>query len=61
MDNPIEISIVSTIFNDEAVVPFLISEIQENVEKLNVSYEVILVIDGRCYIMYYGGNIYHSH
>jgi dolichol-phosphate mannosyltransferase len=45
MDKYIEISIVATIYNDEALVPYLVEAIQENVKRLNVNYEIILVND----------------
>lgn len=40
-----EISIVSTVYNDGEVVPLLVETLRSTIEKLNVSYEIILVND----------------
>jgi dolichol-phosphate mannosyltransferase len=40
-----ELSIVTTIYNDETIVPLLVSKIKEAVVPLNVEYEIILVND----------------
>ena len=41
-----EISIVSTIYNDEKIVPILVAELINHLNKINISYEIILVNDG---------------
>ena len=41
----IELSIVATIYNDEKIVPMLVSEIGKHVSMLNITYEIILVND----------------
>jgi len=41
----IELSIVTTIFNDAEIVPLLVKELRSECEQLNVSYEIILVDD----------------
>jgi polyisoprenyl-phosphate glycosyltransferase len=43
--NTIELSIVSTIYNDAKIVPLLVDELIKEANKLNVSYEIILVND----------------
>ncbi len=40
-----ELSIVSTIYNDAALVSALVDQIQEHTNKLNISYEIVLVND----------------
>jgi dolichol-phosphate mannosyltransferase len=41
----IQLSVVATIYNDDAIVPLLVNEIIKNVEPLEINYEIILVND----------------
>ena len=43
--NEIELSIVSTIYNDAAIVPLLVNEITFHCKQLKVNFEIILVND----------------
>ena len=44
-DMDVELSIVSTIYNDASVVPLLVKELLRQAQELNVDYEIILVND----------------
>lgn len=50
MDNPVlgntYLSIVIPLFNEEGNVDFLLRTLEDNLQPLNVSYEIILVDDG---------------
>lgn len=45
MTNDLELSIVSTIYNDASIVAVLVDQIQEHATKLKISYEIVLVDD----------------
>ena len=45
MNNPLELSIVATVYNDAPVVPLLVAEIIKNIHHLELNYEIILVND----------------
>jgi len=45
-ENTLQLSIVSTIYNDEQVIPHLVDALVCKTAQLNVTYEVILVNDG---------------
>src|SRR5688572_11442851 len=45
MTGPIELSIVSTVYNDGKVVPLFVEEITKSISSLGISFEIILVND----------------